>query len=96
MSRYGLRSRLTGATGANSINSWFGGGFAAETLAFESIATSTSTGASISFTSIPATFTHLQIRMMAIYTGSVGSGFIAFNGDNASGNYMRGLWIKIK
>ena len=54
---------------------------------FESIATSTSTGASISFTSIPATYKHLQIRMTAIFTGTVGSGFIAFNGDNASGNY---------
>jgi len=27
MSRYGLRSRLTGAAQANSINYWFGGGF---------------------------------------------------------------------
>ena len=87
MTRFSQRYRLTGGSEANSVNKWFGGGFAAETLAFESIATSTSTGASISFTSIPATFTHLQIRMMAIYTGSVGSGFIAFNGDNASGNY---------
>lgn len=57
--------------------------------AYESIQTVTlsSSQATISFTSIPATFTHLQIRMMATYTGSVGSGFIAFNGDNASGNY---------
>ena len=29
MSRYGQRSRLTGGTGANTINYWFGGGFAA-------------------------------------------------------------------
>jgi hypothetical protein len=43
--------------------------------------------ASIIFAGIPQTFSHLQIRMMAIYTGTVGSGFIAFNGDNASGNY---------
>jgi hypothetical protein len=28
MSRYGQRSRLTGGTGANTINYWFGGGFA--------------------------------------------------------------------
>ena len=28
MSRYGLRSRLTGAANANTINYWFGGGFA--------------------------------------------------------------------
>ena len=60
------------------------------TNSFESIATVTvgSGGqSSISFTSIPSTYKHLQIRMMAAYTGSVGSGFIAFNGDNASGNY---------
>ena len=46
-----------------------------------------STASSISFSSIPQTYTHLQIRMFAVYTGSVGSGYIAFNGDNASGNY---------
>ena len=27
MSRYGQRSRLTGSTGANTVNYWFGGGF---------------------------------------------------------------------
>lgn len=56
---------------------------------YQSIATTTLTSsqATITFSSIPATYTHLQIRMMATYTGSVGSGFIAFNGDNASGNY---------
>jgi hypothetical protein len=43
--------------------------------------------ASITFAGIPSGYKHLQIRMMAAYTGSVGSGFIAFNGDNASGNY---------
>jgi hypothetical protein len=46
-----------------------------------------STASSISFSSIPQTYTHLQIRMFAVYTGSVGTGYIAFNGDNASGNY---------
>jgi hypothetical protein len=43
--------------------------------------------ASIEFAGIPTGYKHLQIRMTALYTGSVGSGFIAFNGDNASGNY---------
>jgi Tfp pilus assembly protein FimT len=41
----------------------------------------------ITFSNIPQTYTHLQIRMFARYTGSVGSGYIAFNGDNSSGNY---------
>jgi hypothetical protein len=58
--------------------------------AYDSISTATVTSGgatSVTFSSIPATYTHLQIRMSAAFTGSVGSGFIAFNGDNASGNY---------
>lgn len=43
--------------------------------------------ASVTFAGIPTGYQHLQIRMTALYSGSVGSGFIAFNGDNASGNY---------
>ena len=43
--------------------------------------------ASVTFTGIPSTYKHLQIRMSATYSGSVGSGFMSFNGDNASGNY---------
>ena len=58
--------------------------------AYDSLATVTvgSGGvATITFAGIPNTYKHLQIRMRAIYSGSVGSGFMAFNGDNASGNY---------
>jgi len=57
------------------------------TNSYESIATVTGSGASVTFSSIPSTYKHLQIRMTASFTGSVGSGFIAFNGDNASSNY---------
>jgi len=59
------------------------------TSAFDSLGAVllSSTASSISFSNIPQTYTHLQIRMFASYTGSVGSGYIAFNGDNASGNY---------
>ena len=55
-----------------------------DTLATVTLSASAS---SITFAGIPNTYQHLQIRMVATYTGSVGSGFIAFNGDNASGNY---------
>ena len=57
---------------------------------FESIATVTvgSGGASsVEFTSIPSTYTHLQVRALALYSGAVGSGFLSFNGDTSSGNY---------
>jgi hypothetical protein len=47
----------------------------------------TTTASSIVFSGIPSNYTHLQIKSVARYTGGVGSGFIAFNGDNASGNY---------
>ena len=59
------------------------------TGAYQSIATATlsSTQSSITFSSIPQGYKHLQIRALIGYTGSVGSGYIAFNGDNASGNY---------
>ena len=66
MTRFDMKRRLTGGSEANSVNKWFGGGFAAAATAFESIATATGTGASgtITFSSIPATFTHLQIRYL--------------------------------
>jgi hypothetical protein len=57
---------------------------------FESIATTTlsTTAASITFSSIPATYTHLQIRMIARDTRAVTlEGFVVqFNSDTA-GNY---------
>ena len=60
MTRFDMKRRLTGASEANSVNKWFGGGFVAAATAYESIATATGTGSSgtISFTSIPSTFTH--------------------------------------
>ena len=57
--------------------------------AFESIATVTGTGSSptISFTSIPGTYKHLQIRANAKSTGSGATYNIAFNSDTTSENY---------
>lgn len=42
---------------------------------------------SVTFAGIPAGYKHLQIRALFVMSGTVSSGFIAFNGDNASGNY---------
>lgn len=55
--------------------------------AFDSIATATGTGSSgtITFSSIPSTYKHLQIRLM--YQGISGSGlYLRLNGDSGS-NY---------
>jgi hypothetical protein len=49
--------------------------------------TLSSTATSITFGNIPSDYKHLQIRMSVGYTGSVGSGFIAFNSDTGSTNY---------
>ena len=56
---------------------------------YESISSVTlsASAASITFSGIPSTYTHLQIRGLGMFTGTVGVGNIAFNGDNASGNY---------
>ena len=80
MTRFSQRYRLTGGTEANSVNKWFGGGFAAAT-AFESIQTVTVGAggqATISLTSIPSTYTHLQLRGIARSTnGNVGGDSIS-------------------
>lgn len=63
---------------------------------FESIATVlvSSTTSSITFSSIPATFKHLQIRGIVRTTraSSAGGDFIAYryNGDSTNGNYIVG------
>lgn len=71
----------------------FGWGALASTAAFESIATTTGTGtaASLSFTSIPSTYKHLQIRfcIRGYDTSSrTNDDFrIRFNNDTTSANY---------
>jgi hypothetical protein len=64
------------------------GGVAAETNAYESIATANGTGSSavITFSSIPATYTHLQIRSIGRSTSTGTTINITANGDTAS-NY---------
>jgi len=58
---------------------------------YESIATTTVTSnvASISFTSIPATYKHLQVRLIARTSNAATSGGteVTFNSDTTLGNY---------
>jgi hypothetical protein len=62
------------------------------TTSYESIATTTlsSSASSVTFSSIPATFTHLQIRALVTGTNATqtGSTTFQFNGDTGS-NYSR-------
>jgi hypothetical protein len=53
---------------------------------FESIATATGTGSSdtITFTSIPSTYKHLQIRAFCGKVGSAGLASLEFNNDSSS------------
>lgn len=55
---------------------------------FESIATANGTGSSrtITFSSIPSTYTHLQIRFMALTASSTDYCILNFNGDTST-NY---------
>jgi hypothetical protein len=75
----------------NTILGAFSSGVAASTASYESIASATGTGASgsITFSSIPSTYTHLQIRGLGkTDSSSLSSNFgIRINGDTAS-NYV--------
>lgn len=65
----------------------------AVTSSYESIATATGTGSSgtITFSSIPSTYTHLQLRIMAKGTSTLGgyptSANISINTDTTASNY---------
>ena len=77
----------------NNLAAILGDGVAASTTSFESIATVTvgaGGASSITFSSIPQGFQHLQVRLFAKGTsGSDGgtSALVQFNGDTTSGNY---------
>jgi hypothetical protein len=75
-------------TGRTNYGSMLAGNPAFELTDFESIATETVGGggaADVEFTSIPATFTHLQIRGIA-QSGTVPRIYLRYNGDTGS-NY---------
>jgi hypothetical protein len=67
---------------------WASAQTAAFQTSYESIATTTlgSATASVTFSSIPATYTHLQIRYFA-QSSSGGYGKVTLNGDNTGANY---------
>ena len=67
------------------------------TNSFESIATATGTGSSntITFSSIPSTYKHLQIRFIAKTTSTSGSDFaldLRFNSDSGTNYPWHQLW----
>ena len=82
----------------NQIAAIHGTGVAASTTSYESIATYTATGSvsTISFTSFPSTYKHLQIRFIARCSRSdytVAALLARFNSDtgsNYSGHYLGG------
>lgn len=91
MSRYSPRARLTNSTSTATVANWFGNQFVILPTGYESIATVSGTGSSgtITFSSIPSTYTHLQIRGIArsdYATGNYLSSFYRFNSDSGS-NY---------
>lgn len=61
---------------------------------FESIATVAGTGASITFSSIPATYTHLQIRGLARDSGQGGADHMTFKFNNDSANNYSYHYLK--
>jgi len=68
------------------------GGAAASTSSYESIASATGTGSNstITFSSIPATYKHLQIRAIVknnIADTSISSGGMEINADSTNSNY---------
>ncbi len=74
----------------NNVAALFASGVAAETNAYESIATGSGTGvSSVTFSVIPSTYKHLQIRGIQRSSRAAGSdyGNIYFNGDTTNSNY---------
>ena len=77
----------------NNIAALLDAGVAASTNSYESIATTTlsSSQTTITFSSIPSTYKHLQIRSIArANTGNAGPGvyYVGFNGDTTYTNYF--------
>jgi hypothetical protein len=91
MSRYSPRARLTNTASTSAVANWFGNQFVNFTPgAFESIATS-SVGSggttSITFSSIPGTYSHLQIRGISKIDQNYAYPIIRPNNDSSTANY---------
>lgn len=80
----------------NTISGFLGDGVIAATSAFDSISTVTvgaGGSSSVSFSSIPSTYSHLQIRVMTLTTGVNTDVLMRFNSDsgtNYSQHYLYG------
>ncbi len=79
----------------NTLLGTLSSGVAAATGSFESIATISPSSASVSFTSIPSTYKHLQLRYLARVTSAITLGDIniRFNNDTGSNyawHFLRG------
>lgn len=87
-------SPILGARGGLSASAYgFTSAVAALPTAYESIATVTvgsGGSSSISFTSIPGTFTHLQLRIMAVTNTTGQSATTTFNGTNGGVHWLTG------
>lgn len=79
----------------NTVLGSFSSGVAASTNSYESIATATGTGSSgtITFSSIPATYSHLQIRCIARTDTGFSTDYIQFrfNSDTGSNYTYHGI-----
>lgn len=87
------RTRLTGVSDANAAVSWFGG--LADPGAFDSIATTTAGAGgltTLTFSSIPSTYKHLQLRVSGIVAAGVTNLAVQFNGDTASNYWWHQLY----
>lgn len=75
----------------NVITGVHGGGTPPVTSSYESIATVSGSGTSITFSSIPQTYKHLQVRAIQRSSRAAGNdyGNIFLNGDTTGGNYTQ-------
>lgn len=93
MSRYSPRARLTNTISTAAVANWFGNQFVIVPGSFESIATVTaaSNGSSttLTFSDIPQTYTHLQIRGISRATaaGSATIGLLLQCNSDTGTNY---------
>lgn len=78
-----IKSIKTGFTGISALagnDQWFGD---FEAIAYTTLSVSST---SVSFSSIPATYTHLQVRYSVLCTNNAPAGYLQLNDDTA-GNY---------
>ena len=97
MSRYSPRARLTNSSSTSTVANWFGNQFVILPGSYESIAT-TAVGSggqtTITFSSIPSTYKHLQLRFIAKsnYAANIYSAGIRYNSDTGTNYTLHTLY----